>query len=143
MESRIERLLEKYWEGETSLEEEQELKEYFKENPSLTPTGLFFRSLKKTSEITSPRGFKVPVKRPGRTRLSIAATILIGITLGGLFLRDAENRNDFEVDDPEEAYEIARTVLMKMSNSLNEGQTHSCQLQKLNKAEEIIKEEKL
>lgn len=143
MESRIEELLAKYWEGETTLDEENELKAYFKENPSLTPTGLFFRSLKKTAEVESEKPFVIPGRKQVWRRLSMAATIVMGITVGAYVLQNPGTNDDFEIDDPEEAYEIARSVLMKMSSSLNEGQTHSQQLEKLNKAEEIIKEEKL
>ncbi len=143
MESRIEELLSKYWEGETSLTEEAELKEYFKENPSLAPIGLYFRSVQKTAEVTSEKKFKHPGRRFNRTNLSIAATITIGILVGAFVFQDSNKQNDFEIEDPEQAYEIARTVLMKMSSNINEAQIHTTQLKKINKAEELIKEEKL
>lgn len=143
MESRIEVLLSKYWEGETSLADEKELKEYFTQNPSLTPTGLYFRSVRKTSEVKSERPFKRPGRRISWTNLSIAATISIGILVGAFVFQDSNKRNDFEIEDPEQAYEIARTVLMKMSSNINEAQLHTTQLKKINQAEEIIKEEKL
>lgn len=141
MESRISELLEKYWDGETSLAEEEELKAYFRENPSLTPTGLYFRGVNKTAEVKSSREFTKPGRSFWKSRFSIAATIAIGVTVGALILQDAGKRNDFEIEDPEEAYEIARTVLMKMSSNLNEGQQPATQLKKLNKAEELITEE--
>lgn len=143
MESRIEQLLEKYWEGETSLAEETELKAYFKKNPSLTPTGLYFRSVNKTAEVTSEQKFTTPGRKFWKSRFSIAATIAIGVTVGAVILQDAGKRNDFEINDPEEAYQIAQQVLMKMSASLNKAQEPTTQLKKLNKAEEIIKEEQL
>ena len=143
MESRIETLLEKYWAGETSLGEEEELKVYFKNNPSLAPTGLYFSALSKERKVESKRSFKRPERRFFRKSWSVAASLVVGVTIAALALQDVNSRNDFEVNDPEEAYEIARTVLMKMSTSLNEGKTHSTQLKKINKAEEIIKEEKL
>ena len=142
MESRIEELLSKYWEGESSLDEENELKEYFNQNPHLTPTGLFFRGLKKRAE-EKPKGFSHPGKKSNTIRYSIAASIAVVVTVGVLIYPDQNRHDDFEIEDPQEAYEIARTALMKMSTSLNDGQVHSLQLKKINEAEEAIKEEKL
>jgi hypothetical protein len=143
MESRIEQLLNKYWAGETSLQEEQELKAFYKANPSLTPTGMYFRGLNKTADIKSPKAFKKPGGWFSKTKFSVAATIAIGILVGTMILRDTGKKHDFEIRDPQQAYEIAQTVLGKMSASLNEAQTHSTQLNKLNRAEEIIKEAQL
>jgi hypothetical protein len=143
MESRIEQLLTKYWAGETSLQEEEELKAFYKENPSLTPIGMYFRGLKKNAEIESPRVFKKPGGWFTKTQFSVAATVIIGIMVGTMILRDTGKKHDFEITDPQQAYEIAQTVLVKMSASLNEAQTHSTQLQKLNRAEEILKETQL
>ena len=141
MESRIEELMAKYWEGSTTLQEEEEIRTYYRENPSLTPTGLFFRSLKKSAEVESKWKFLSPKKRFSKSSFSIAATIAIGIVVGAVALQDANKRNDFEITDPQEAYEITRRALMQMSSSLNEGQIYSGELKKLNKAEEIIKKD--
>lgn len=143
MESRIEQLLTKYWAGETSVQEEEELKAFYNENPSLTPTGMYFRGLKKEAEVVSPKAFKKSGNRFSRSRFAVAATIAIGIMVGTMILRDTGKKHDFEITDPQQAYEIAQTVLGKMSVSLNEAQTHSTQLKKLSKAEEIIKEAQL
>ena len=53
MESQIEGLVDKYWKGETSLEEEKIVKEHFKSNPALTNESNYFRALnqKKTIKI--------------------------------------------------------------------------------------------
>lgn len=143
MESRIEELLTKYWAGDTSLQEEEELKAYFKANPSLTPTGMYFRGLNKNAEIESPKVFKRPGGWFSGSKIAVAATITIGILVGSMILRDTGKKHDFEVTDPQQAYEIAQVVLGKMSASLNEAQAHSTQLKKLNRAEEIIKEAQL
>ena len=140
MGSQIDKLMEKYWAGTTSLQEEEEIKVYFKENPSLAPTGLYFRSLKKSAEVESKKSFSTP-KRHLMRRFSVAATIIIGIAVGAVALQDANRQNDFEIDDPQEAYEIARTVLMKMSSSLNEGKAYSGELKKLYKAKELLKKD--
>ena len=148
MESRIEQarldeLLAKYWDGETSVAEENELKAHFSKNPSLTPTGLFFRSVSKKAEVKAERKFQNPGRWFTKTKFSIAATIAIGVTVGAIILQDAGKRNEFEINDPEEAYRIAQTVLMKMSSNLNEAESHTVQLKKINKAADLIKEEQL
>lgn len=148
MESRIEQarldeLLAKYWDGETSVAEENELKAHYSENPSLTPTGLFFRLVSKKAEVKAERKFQNPGRWFTKTKFSIAASIAIGVTVGAIILQDAGKRNEFEINDPEEAYRIAQTVLMKMSSNLNEAESHTVQLKKINKAEELIKEEQL
>ncbi len=143
MGSQIDKLMDKYWSGTSTLQEEEELKVYFQQNPSLTPAGLYFRSLKKSAEVESSKPFAHPKRRLKRTWLSVAATILIGITVGAVVWQDASKKNDFEIDDPQEAYEITRKALMLMSSSLNEGQVYASELKKLNKAEQIIKEQKL
>ncbi len=143
MESRIEELLEKYWNGESTLAEEEALREFYSKNPSLTPTGLFFRTLKKSTEVTSERPFNKPRKQWISTKYSVAATIILGVIVGGIALQDGGKQDEFEIEDPQEAYEIARQALLKMSSSLNQGQTYSVELKKINKAEEIIKNEKL
>lgn len=143
MESQIDELIEKYWEGNTSLEEEKQIKAYFKENPSLAPQGLYFRDLEQKSKIRSNQKFANPGKKTLKAWMSVAATISIGVFVGLMVLRDAGQRNDFEIEDPQEAYEITKKALMMMSTSLNEGQVYSTELQKLNKAEEILKEQNL
>jgi len=138
MGSQIDKLMEKYWAGATSLQEEEEIKEFYKKNPSLAPTGLYFRSLKKSAEVESQKSFSNP-RKPLFKKLSMAATVVIGIAVGGVALQEANKNSDFEIDDPQEAYEIVRTALMKMSSSLNEGKAYSGELKKLNKAEELLK----
>lgn len=143
MESRIEKLLAKYWDGETSLQEEEELKAYFKANPSLTPTGLYFSGLNKDAEVSSPVAFKKPGSWFARSKYAVAATITVGVLVGTLILQETGKKNDFEIKDPEQAYQIAQTVLAKMSTSLKKGQAHATQIKKINKAEEILKETQL
>lgn len=143
MESRINQLLEKYWAGETTLQEEKELKSYFRKNPSLTPTGLFFQGLDQTATQSSSKAFTKPGGWFQQTKYAVAATITLGIIVGALILRDSGRQHDFEITDPQQAYEIAQTVLGSMSASINEAKQHTLQLKKLNKAENIIKQEQL
>ncbi len=138
MESRIKDLIEKYWEGETTLQEEMELKNHFKENPSLLPEGVYFRSLSKTGDKISPK-FRHPGKRSPRSWW-IAASIAVGIGTAAVVIQDAKQQNQFAIKDPQEAYEITKRALMMVSTSLNEGTAYSKELDKINEAEKILNE---
>ena len=57
----------------------------------------------------------------------------------GLFVMQNNNKPDqFAVEDPKEAFEITRASLMMVSERLNKGKTYSQELDKINKAKEII-----
>ena len=141
MESRIEDLITKYWEGESSLQEEAEIKAFFQENPSLTPEGRYFVSLTQKEDQNSGapgRQFVHPGKSKQRTWLSIAASIVLGITVAFFVIQDARRTQQFVIEDPQEAYEITRKALLMVSSGLNEGSTYSRELKKINDAEKIV-----
>lgn len=137
MESRIKKLSEKYWAGETSLEEEAELKEYYKQNPSLTQEGQYFRQVKQLQNEPNIR-FSHPAKIGMRARWSVAAAVTVGLIAAVLVLEDARNQDQFAIEDPQEAYEITKKALMMVSSGLNEGKKYSKEITKLNEAEELV-----
>ena len=140
MESRIKELLEKYWAGETSLEEEKIIQEYFKENPSLTEEGQYFRAIAANQKLT----YKGEV--PGKPKifrkqwLSVAATVAVGVITAIIALDNSRKDDPFAVTDPQEAYEVTRQALMMISSNLNETRQYPAELSKINKAETIIKD---
>ena len=139
MDLRIEKLKEKYWAGETSPAEEMELKDYFNEKPSLTQNGRYFAELKKHRQLKPEHSFIHPGRKKRQTWMSVAATILVLIAVS-LFIFQNNNRkqDQFAIEDPQEAFEITRASLMKVSEALNKGKTYSQELNKINKAKEII-----
>lgn len=137
MESRISLLMEKYWRGETSLKEEQEIREYYQTNPSLAAEGSYFRQLQERRELKMDAQAFKPRSMSG-TWTMVAATI-VGIIAAVLVFQDAKKQREYVVDDPKEAYEITRNALLMVSSGLNEGQVYTSQIHKINKAEEIIK----
>jgi len=138
MDLRIEKLKQKYWAGETTLAEEKELKAYLNENPSVSKEGMFFAELKKQQQVKPVHSFSHPGRKKNQTWFSMAAVILLLITLG-FFLFQNENKQDqFAVQDPQEAFEITKASLMKISEGLNKGKTYSQELNKINEAKEII-----
>jgi hypothetical protein len=140
MDLRIEKLQEKYWAGETTLAEEKELKAYFRDNPSLTATGGYHRLLKEKRDVDPNRPFTHPGRRTRGFWLSIAATILVLLSVGVFMLQHNDTSQKYAVDDPEQAMEITRASLMMVSEGLNKGKTYSKDLKKINKAKELIKQ---
>jgi hypothetical protein len=140
MGSRIEELLNKYWAGESNLSEEDELKEYFRNNPSMSSEGRYFAALNTKKEVTSSIPFTKTNGSQTRTWLSIAASIVLGVSVALWVIQDAREQREFVVEDPQEAYEITRQALLMVSKSLNEGKAYTTELNKINKAEDIIKE---
>ena len=138
MESQIEELLHKYWEGETSLEQEQLIKSYFKSNPSLSHEGHYFRYLNKQRQMSMEQSNDK--SKTSRTWLSAAATITIGLITAFLVFNEA-NKDPFAEEDPEKAPEATRNALMMIGAGLNEGQIHAMELTKFNKAKEELQED--
>ncbi|MDA0194283.1 MAG: hypothetical protein O2887_04125 [Bacteroidetes bacterium] len=141
MESRIERLLESYWEGKTSLNEEYELKTYFRENPSNSEGARFFAAIHDRQKITPVKSFYHPGRRLNRNRWSVAAVITLGIVVAFFSIKDTHD-DDFLIEDPAEAYEITKKALMMVSSKLNEGSVYGRELNKINEVQLIIKEKK-
>ena len=136
MESRIEELRQKYWEGNTSLEEEAELKAYFTQNKTVGVEARYFDSLAKSRNPSQQ--FAHPGKNSRRRWMAVAASITIGVIAVAVFMQPTEPKDPFLVEDPQEAYEITRSAMMMMSTGLNQGAVVTTELKKINKAEEIL-----
>lgn len=138
MGSQIDNLLEKYWKGETSLEEERQIKAHFKSNPSLSGDGAYFRYLSKQQGVKFEKSNAL---RRNRTKwFSAAATITIGLITALLVLNDAR-KDPFAIEDPEKAFLATKNALMMIGNEINQGQKHTLELTKINKAKEELQEE--
>lgn len=137
MGSQIDKLLEKYWNGETSLEEEKVIKSHFKSNPALNNEGHYFRYLAK-QQAQKYEGSKAMSTR--KAWLSAAATITIGVITAALVFNDAK-KDPFAIDDPEKAFQATKEALMMIGAELNQGQSHTLELTKINKAKEELQEE--
>ncbi|MEO9481816.1 MAG: hypothetical protein ABJG47_00130 [Ekhidna sp.] len=137
MGSQIDKLLEKYWNGETSLEEEKVIKSHFKSNPALNNESHYFRFLTKQKS-QKYEGSKVTSRK--KAWLSAAATITIGVVTAALVFNDAK-KDPFAIDDPEKAFQATRDALMMIGSELNQGQNHTMELTKINKAKEELQEE--
>jgi hypothetical protein len=135
----IKEILDKYWEGETSLKEEQLLKTYFnsdqvaKELESFRPLFVYYKEQKAKTATQSFEGLKRKpvVHRLLPTWVTVAASILI-LVVAGTFCYVPQNTSNpaiFAIDetvkdtykDPEKAYKEAKAALLLISKGLNKG----------------------
>ena len=156
----VQTLLNKYFAGETSLEEEETLKAYFNSDAvdvSLKSYQPLFQFLKKEKEIESSKAFVAPNSKevsPSRLRFvygnlfwrAAAAVLVIGV--GSFFLLKQFKTKDNhsiaqnerikifdEQDDPELALETVKFALMKVSKKMKKGETQTTEgLIKMRKA---------
>ena len=125
--NKIEKLLEKYFEGETTISEEKELKTYFLSNEVV-------QHLKQYQSLfgyfTHEKEVKfVPkiVLKPTKKRhylISIAASVVVFLGIGTYiyFNESTVNSNDLGTyDTPEEAFEATQKALSLLSNNLQFG----------------------
>lgn len=135
----IKEILDRYWEGETSLKEEQLLKTYFnsnkvaKELESFRPLFVYYKEQKSKTTTQSFEELKNKpiVYRLIPTWLTVAATVLVLLT-AGLFYHLNQNASTPSVlavdqtakdtyEDPEVAYKEAKAALFLISKGLNKG----------------------
>lgn len=142
----IETLLDKYWKGHTTLEEEQAIKEYYASDPSDDKTRniekgslkAYFGEIqrrKKMSYTGKVPGFKISINR---SWISLAATLVIGISVGIMTLQQSQIRDPYLVEDPEKALEIMKSTFQMISNNLDEGKKYSSEINKINKTRQIL-----
>ena len=132
-EEKVKQLLERYWQCETSLEEEQLLRAFFSgENNNISEDlkiyQPLFRHTIQLSEVKASKELKSKVNKPLRLQfypiLKIAASILIILTIGvGLHTRyQQENQMDRvfsdTYDNPEDAVRQTEIVVEKVSSIL-------------------------
>jgi hypothetical protein len=135
----IDDLLEKYWDGNTTLEEEVLLKNYFKSNeviPKHTTFKPLFDYFEKMSEVTYPdqdviknKNNHTPILSIKNAIRAIAAVLVLIISATQLLkidlnstkqdkLAQSFHHND-EIEDPEEALRITKQALAMVSQKIN------------------------
>jgi hypothetical protein len=125
---RIEKLLEKYFEAETSIAEEKELKDYFASSDVAQHLELYkplfgYAVQAKQEQFTA----MIPLKTKKRNRvvwLSVAASVavLLGVGLFTFNNPPASKSNDYgTTDDPEVAFRETQKALAMISEHVNKG----------------------
>jgi hypothetical protein len=126
--SKIEILLEKYFEGETSIAEEIELKNYFS-SPNVAPHLVQYQPLFGYFSIAKEQKYtqQIPLLsiKHKVAWLSIAASVVIMLGIGSYLYFNAnvamENKDLGSYDDPEEALAATQKALAMLSNNVNVG----------------------
>jgi len=126
---KIKQQLDKYFEGQTSLQEERELKHYFS-SPNVASELLPYRntfvyfSQEKTTE--SGKKFVLPKASNPQKWLSIAASVVVLLSIG-FFMQQTEDLGTF--DDPEIAFMETQKSLHLIAENLNKGKEKAYLLQ--------------
>ena len=129
--NKIEDLLEKYFQGETSIAEEKELKDYFS-SPNVAqhleqykPMFGYFSQVK---EQKSTQTIPLKTKKQNVAWLSIAASVVVLLGVGTYFYVSEKNAAPAVAqtelgtyDDPEEALAATQKALALLSSNVNVG----------------------
>jgi hypothetical protein len=129
--NRIENIIEKYFQGETSIAEEKELKEYFS-SPDVAqhleqykPMFGYFSQVK---EQKSMQEIPLQSKKRNVAWLSIAASIVVLLGIGTFIYVSEKNTPPVVAqselgtyDNPEEALAATQKALAMLSNNVNVG----------------------
>ena len=126
MKSRIEELIEKYWEAETSLEEERELKALLRTTAGFEEEKVLF-GIVDDFKTEMPQRLQFPTEKPARTIrmqwLGWAASV--AMLAGSIWIwQDYEQKKQEEL-----AYQQVMEALALIQNNLSKGQE---QMQPLN-----------
>jgi hypothetical protein len=137
MKKNMEELLKKYWDGETTLEEEKFIRIYFR-GENIKPEHDKYRDLfnffDEEKEIRYPVSNKskkeAAVQRSKSSWMRIAAAIIVILGLSAVIYLNLEQNSSmgqdawvkYEVQDPEKAKEMALEALAFTSSKLNKGE---------------------
>ena len=139
MEQNARKLIEKYWDAETSLEEEKQIKQQFAESGSDQLEGAYF------SAIAAIKSRKMPDTRKKRgpstymMTMAMAASIIL-LAIAVVVFKGNTSEDEFAIEDPEVALEITKELLLKVSEGLNEAQTYSGTLENFDLAKNKVLE---
>ena len=144
----INKLMEKYWEGETTLDEEKLIKEHFASGKSSDNTlQTLFNFFKEEKGITYKKEIKLPDKKVFNINFSreiaLAASIVLLLGLAfiirGYVYNPTHNQlAKYEVKDPDKAREITNNALAFLAKNFNKGEkTLSKNIKNINKIDII------
>ena len=145
---RIEILLEKYFQGETSIGEENELKNYFSSSSDVAQHLEQYKPLFGYFSQAAAQKFKQEIPLQSKKRnvawLSIAASVVVLLGIGTYVYHDAE-RGKQELgtyDDPQVAFNETQKALALLSNHVNVGIESVQYIQEYQDSKELIFKQK-
>lgn len=128
---KIENILEKYFQGETSIAEEKELKEYFSSSnvaQHLEQYRPMFGYFSQVKEQKSTQEIPLQTKKRNVAWLSIAASVVVLLGIGTFYFvsqktttRAVAQSELGTYDNPEEALAATQKALALLSNNVNVG----------------------
>lgn len=160
----VKTLLEKYWNCETSLEEEAQLREYFsseKIHEDLIEFAPLFQYFKSEGQIRISDNFnekflnqveskkKTAKRRYLNIYYKVAAAVILILfvfTIHQRFIAVKEKATIIvqdTFDDPEKALEETKKALLLVSEKWNKGKQNIVKLSEFNKAQKVIRNENL
>ena len=123
----IEKLIEKYENAETSLQEEQELKEYFQQDSvpaHLLEYKAMFNYFDESSEEHYTKSIQLKPRSANWKWLSIAAAVVLMVSIYSITSSDSLNKfSDAERREAELAYQETQKAFQLISQNLNKGNT--------------------
>ena len=126
--NKIEALLEKYFEGETSIAEENELKNYFSSQDVASHLKQYrpvFGYFAKAKEQKLTNNVPLVFKKRKVAWLSIAASIVVLVGIGTYTFfntnTEKESKELGTYNDPKEAFEATQKALAMLSDNVNVG----------------------
>ncbi|MBP4138850.1 hypothetical protein [Flavobacterium geliluteum] len=127
----IENIIEKYFQGETSIAEEKQLKDYFSSSnvaQHLKQYQPMFGYFSQVKEQKSTQEIPLQTKKRNVAWLSIAASVAVLLAAGTFFYVSEKNTTPVVAqselgtyDNPEEALEATQKALALLSNNVNVG----------------------
>jgi len=136
---RIEALLEKYWQAETDEAEEAEIRDYFASNPGLAdhPAAPLFNYFREEQRVAMPDRLGENFEPVADKKIRLITGSLIFIFMPSPKPLVMASKED-TYQDPEKAYLETRNALMLISHKLSIGKGGMAEINKINKAEELI-----
>lgn len=120
---KIKQLLEKYFEGVTSIQEEKELKQYFSSSniaPELKQYQDLFGYFHKQKNVQSQRPLQIKSSKKIKWLWAVASIVIL-LGLGTPFLKPKPMPNLGSFDSPELALEETHKALSLIAENLNQG----------------------
>lgn len=142
MESKqVEILLEKYFEGKTTLQEERELKYYFSSGevmPIFEPYKKIFCGFAEQKKVKFIKNQSFKPKNRSKKWIGLAASFTLLLGVAWFYFNQNKKENLGTFSSPEEVYLETQKALQMVSNELNKGKESVAYLQEYEQTKKTI-----